>query len=102
MNCINDDCKYLYQDYHGDELHCLLTYSVIPDNIEETQCKNFVQAKTCINCKHATIQIYETDRIDSIEYRCPFQNNKLMYDDTNPYNFHYMDVPECNIDKFES
>ena len=33
--------------------------------------------------------------------RCSFQNNKLIYDDSNVGVRHYNDIPECNIDKFE-
>lgn len=40
----------------------------------------------------------ETGTIDDIEYRCPFQENKLTYDDSiAPCYNHYYDVPECNV-----
>lgn len=101
MNCMDNSCKYLYQKCHNGEWHCLLTNDIVPDSIDKTQCENFVQARTCLDCMHSSIVIHKTDTIDDIEYRCPFQNNKLIYDDTNPYNFHYSDVPECRIGKFE-
>lgn len=101
MNCIDNACKYCYDNYKDWERYCQLTGKIIPDNIDETQCENFVQAKTCLDCKHSYYTIYETGTIDDIEYRCPFQNNKLIYDDSNVYNKHYPDIPECNIDKFE-
>lgn len=61
----------------------------------------FKLAKTCIDCKYRNATIYETGTIDDVEYRCPFQGNKLMYDDINPLVSHYSDVPECNVEKFE-
>lgn len=98
MNCIDNECKHLYA-YMG-ELYCSLSNEEIPEDIE-TGCKFFTHARTCINCKHSKLEIYETGTIDDIEYRCPFQGNKLIYDDLDPYTSHYADVPECNIDKFE-
>lgn len=99
MNCIDDDCKNLYS-YFG-ELYCKLTKQEMPDDIDVTQCENFIQARTCINCKHSLKTVYETGTIDDIEYRCPFQDKKLIYADSNPYNCHFANVPECNIGKFE-
>ena len=99
MNCIDNECKHSYA-YMG-ELYCSLTKEDIPEGIDITQCKNFIQARTCINCKHSKITVYETGTIDDIEYRCPFQNNKLMYDDLDWNVSHYADVSECNINKFE-
>lgn len=100
MNCIDNECKHLYSEM--GEMFCELTHAEVPDNIDEIECKNFLQAHTCINCMHSKTTVYETGTIDDIEYRCPFQNNKLIYDDSNPMNSHYLDVPECNIDKFEN
>lgn len=97
MNCIDDECKYLLSDWH-----CSLTNEEVPDDIDVTQCENYVQARTCINCVYSRITVYETGAIDDIEYRCPFQENKLIYDDLDVYNAHYADVPECNIEKFEN
>ena len=99
MNCIDNECKHLYA--YMCELYCSLTAEEVPDDIDIVQCNNFVQARTCINCKHSQLEVYETGTIDDIEYRCPFQNNKLIYDDMDVCNSHYADVPECNIDKFE-
>lgn len=101
MNCIDNACKYCKQCYLDDVIWCTLTDTVVPDNIDETQCENFVQSKTCLDCKHAKREIYETGSIDGIGYRCPFQNNKLIYDDSNVYSTHYADIPECNIGRFE-
>lgn len=99
MNCIDNCCKYSYVDCRGE--YCC---AVIDDNIPDEQpedCKYFLQAHTCINCKYSKETVYETGTIDDIEYRCPFQDNKLIYDDLSPYSYHFYDVPECNIDKFE-
>lgn len=95
MNCIDNECRHLYTE--GCESYCSITHKEVPDDIDITQCANFLQACTCINCTHANITIYETGTIDDIEYRCPLQGNKMIYDDSNPYCAHYADVPECNI-----
>lgn len=99
MNCIDNECKHLYA-YMG-ETYCSITNEEPPDDIDITQCEFYIQAKTCINCKHSIPTVYETGTIDDIEYRCSFQGNKLIYDDLDVYVSHYADVPECNIDKFE-
>ena len=97
MNCVDNECKYILSTYEGD--YCTFTGTEVPDEIAE--CDHFVQAHTCLNCKHSKLTIYETGTIDDIEYRCPFQNNKLIYDDLNAYNTHFADVPECNINRWE-
>lgn len=108
MNCIDNNCKNLYTI--SGEYYCAVTHKEIPESInvldpneKSSDCDNFVQAHTCLNCKHAKTTVYETGTIDDIEYRCPFQENKLIYDDsTAPYYKHYYDVPECNVtNKFE-
>lgn len=98
MNCIDHPCKYLF-DYCGEE-YCILTYKEIPEDIDITQCENFVFARTCLDCANSTMTVYETGTIDEIEYRCKLQNNKLTCHDLNPYCAHYSDIPECNIGKF--
>ena len=99
MNCIDNDCKYIYSK--NREMYYKLTKEEIPDNIDETQCDKFEQACTCINCKYSRKEIYETGTIDDIKYRCTLQNGKMMYDDLDPYDAHFADVPECNIGMFE-
>ena len=103
MNCIDHECRNLCIGFVNGywESVCALTGKEIPDDIDITQCKNYQQAHTCIDCIHSRITIYETGTIDDIEYRCPFQNNKLIYDDSNTYMRHYTDVPECPINKFQ-
>lgn len=103
MNCIDNECRHLSTGLvngYYDNI-CGLTGNAIPDDIDITQCKNFQQAHTCIDCIHSRITIYETGTIDDIEYRCPFQNNKMIYDDSDPGIRHYENVPECNIEKFQ-
>lgn len=99
MNCIDNECRHLYSEL--GESFCELTHEEIPDDIDTTQCDNFIQAHTCIDCAHSKATVYEMGSIDDIEYRCQLQNNKLIYDDVNPNCFHYADVPECNIAKFK-
>ena len=99
MNCIDNECRHQYTML-GD-FYCKLTGTEIPEDIDITQCKHYEQARTCINCVYGIPTVYETGTIDDIEYRCSLQNKKLMYDDSNPYYRHYVDVPECNINKFK-
>ena len=99
MNCLDNECRHQYVVL--DEFCCKLTGKEIPEDIDVTQCENYEQARTCINCAYGIPTVYETGTIDDIKYRCSLQNKKLMYDDSNPYYRHYADVPECNIDKFK-
>jgi DNA polymerase III alpha subunit (gram-positive type) len=103
MNCIDNECRHLCVGFVGDyfDNYCALTGREIPDDIDINQCQNYTQAHTCIDCIHAKVTVYETGTIDDIAYRCPFQNNKMIYDDNNPCMGHYTDVPECNINKFQ-
>ena len=48
MNCIDNACVHLYSDF--GEPYCKLTHEEIPDDIDITQCENFIQAHTCLNC----------------------------------------------------
>lgn len=101
-NCIDSPC--IYSHYQFDPFNhfwCALHNCEPPDNVDETGCNDFKLAKTCIDCKHSLQTVYETGTIDDIEYRCPFQNKKLIYDDSNCGVDHYGDVPECNIGQFE-
>lgn len=101
-NCLDDPCKYHHYCVDPQSnFWCSLHDCEIPDDIDETGCKDFELARTCIDCKHRKTTIYETGTIDDIEYRCPFQDGKLIYDDINPGVSHYADVPTCNINKFE-
>lgn len=99
MNCI--DNAYRYLNSYPIEWFCELNHKKVPDDIDVTQCDYFAPAHTCIDCVHSRIRVYETGIIDDIESRCPFQNNRLIYDDSNPNCIHYFDVPECNIGRFE-
>ena len=53
MNCIDNDCKYLFTQLGN--WYCNIKRCEIPDDIDITQCDDFVQARTCINCKHSEI-----------------------------------------------
>lgn len=101
MNCIDNNCKHFYYRCGQDDLYCDLTNNTVPDDIEETQCDKYSEAKTCIDCVHAKITVYETGTVDSVEYRCSLQDDLLIYENLNPYYPHYSDVPECNIGKFK-
>ena len=101
-NCIDHPCKYRKDTLHPKlDGYCVIKADEVPDRIDEIDCEFFKIAKTCLSCKHSEPTIYETGTIDDIEYRCPFQNNKLVYDDLNPYVDHYSDIPKCNVERFE-
>lgn len=103
MNCWDNDCKYLIegvQENWSSEYTCILNPDfIIPD--DDFDCPNCITAQNCLTCKHSLTRVYETGTIDDIEYRCPFQNNKVIYDDSNPMNCHHPDIPECPINKWE-
>lgn len=103
MNCWENDCKYFLENPirgWSSEYTCTLN----PDFVitgDDFNCPNCITAQNCLTCKHSLIQIYETGTIDDIEYRCPFQNNKVIYDDSDPMNRHHPNIPECPIEKWE-
>ena len=102
-NCIDSPCKYctyVFTESYDDN-YCIKKKCRVPDNIDETDCDSFELAKTCLDCKYSLPTTYETGTIDDIEYRCPYQNNEMIYDDLNPNVDHYSDIPECNVGKFE-
>ena len=100
MNCVDHPCKYRADTIDRDS-YCSLHNCEVPDDVDQVGCKDFVLARTCLDCKHRLPTTYETGTIDDIEYRCPFQNRKLIYDDLNPFFNHYADIPECNCGEFE-
>ena len=101
-NCIDSPCKYNHYNFYSyNTFDCSLLKQDPPDDVDIVGCEHFELAKTCLNCKYAIQQVYETGTIDDIEYRCSLQNNKLIYDDSNPMVSHYGDIPECNIGMFE-
>jgi hypothetical protein len=103
---IKDECRYLIEEPWSYEFICTKQQKKLTDeeidNCEYGKCALFEELKSCCNCKHSSVQIYETGTIDDIEYRCTLQNNKLIYDDGSPYQIHYADFPLCNINRFES
>ena len=102
VTCIDYPCKYssYYFGSEGDDSWCTKLDCAIPDNVDEVGCEHFELARTCLDCKHSAPRVYETGTIDDIEYRCTLQNNKMIYDDSNPGVDHYGDIPECNIGMF--
>ena len=101
-NCIDSPCKYNHYDFETvNSFWCSLSKCEPPDDVDIVGCEHFELAKTCLDCKHSHRQEYETGTIDDIEYRCPFQDNKMIYDDSNPMVSHYGDIPECDIGMFE-
>ena len=68
---------------------------------QANSCKHFEQLTFCDTCKWANIRVYETGTIDSVDYRCILQNNKLIYSDLNPMRIHNADYPECEIFLYE-
>ena len=101
-NCIDSPCKHSSYTFDTcNDAWCVLHNCEPPDDVDEIGCDDFELARTCIDCKYSRTTTYETGTIDDIEYRCPFQDNKLIYDDSNCNVDHYNDIPECNIGKFE-
>ena len=85
MNCIDNECKNEYS-YFG-ESYCALTKKEIPDDLMN-QMRSSVILAGALSSRN--------------NYKCPFQNNEIIYQDLNPCSFHFSDVPECPIiDKFE-
>ena len=106
LKVIKDECRYIQEEPLSYEFICTKQQKELTDeeldNCEYGKCALFEELKACCNCKHSSVQIYETGTIDDIEYRCTLQNNKLIYDDSSPGLVNYADFPLCNIDKFES
>lgn len=100
-NCFDKPCVYHGHDLNKFDSYCFKLKCTIEDYPDGENCEAFELAETCLDCKHSRETVYETGTIDDIEYRCPFQNNKLIYDDSSPYHEHYNDIPKCNVGKFE-
>ncbi len=99
------DCKWQNFKYEGlpnNEYYCEKFKCETPDFYCKEQeecftCSAFERLKSCCNCKNCNPTIYETGTIDSIDYHCKLQDNKMMYSDTNAYNTHNFDFLECPI-----
>lgn len=112
MNCIQDKCKFLDEDYN-DNYICTKNNIIISDEqyelfenlfdkTENVSCKDFEELKSCKNCRFSRVIEYESGVIDSLDYHCPLQEGKMIYSDISPYRNKNIDFPECNIDKWES
>lgn len=102
MNCAVNDCKFY--DEEIDDQFCRKKCVQLSDNIyddDDWDCEDFEEARVCANCQHSRTTVYETGTIDDIEYRCPFLDNKLVYDDLSPCSRHFSDMPQCSTGKFE-
>ena len=99
LPCEDDDCAYYKTDDFGERQYCSKLKCYIDELI--TQCNFFKLPETCEFCVYLYRIVYETGTIDDIAYHCKLQDNKLIYDDINPYIINYADFPECNIGKFE-
>ena len=71
MNCMSNNCKNIYYSCDG-KYCCAITEQEVPDYNDLDNCKHFMKAKTCINCKHAIVEVFESDQIDCVDYRCSF------------------------------
>ena len=96
-NCWELPCKFCDSDL--DTLICRCTGEEVSEFIKD--CEQFELARTCIDCKYSETKIYETGEIDSVDYYCPYENEKLIYSDVSPYRTHYIDIPECPTGRFE-
>lgn len=68
MNCMSNNCKNMYSSYDG-KCCCAITEQEVPDYNDLDNCKYFMKAKTCINCKHAIVEVFESGQIDWVDYR---------------------------------
>ena len=64
-------------------------------------CNDFDKLKFCDTCTYAKVLVYESGTVDSIDYRCMLQNNKLVYSDNNPMRANNYKYPECILDMYE-
>ena len=105
MNCW-DDCKYFFENsdhscWQKEKYRCLANSELIITD-DDFDCVDYTIAKNCVTCKHSQERVYETGTVDGIQYRCPFQNNAVIYKDTNFMNLHHYSIPECQINKWET
>lgn len=107
MNCIQNECKYLDEDYKENYI-CIKNNITLSDeqielfdNDKKENCKDFEQLKSCKDCKFSSIIVYESGVIDSEDYHCKLQDGKMIYSDISPYRRQNVDFPECNINKWK-
>lgn len=107
MNCMQNECKFLNEDYE-DNCICAKNNIIISedqmalfDPIDSSiglVCDDFKQQKSCNTCKYSYIIYYD----DCEDYHCILQNRKMIYSDISPYRSKNVDFPKCNVDKWES
>ena len=90
------ECKYLNEQF-DDKWVCTKHNKETSGN----GCDDFDKLKFCDTCKYAKVLVYETGEIDSIDYRCILQINKVVYSDTNPTRINNAKYPECILDMYE-
>lgn len=96
-NCYDKECRYLSEDDY-DRTYCNKHNKLIKD--DEEICINYERSKSCYNCKHSRIEVYETGTIDSIDYYCNLQDSTLIYSDISFMKSDYSRFPSCKIGKW--
>jgi len=104
--CSEIECKYYTELFEEDNLthtfddnsFCTKHNKYIP---EAEPCEDYEKARKCFNCEHAKEVVYETGTIDSVDYHCKLQEGKSIYSDLAWNRNHYIDFPECPINKWK-
>jgi len=102
--CSDKECRYFIDKYDKQNgiwefySFCKKQNNFIPDEIS---CEDYLESKLCYNCKNNTIKIYESGTIDSIDYHCKLQENKLIFSDIHCFVSNYGEFPDCLINKWE-
>lgn len=96
------DCKFAV-DTLDNVYTCTKMNTKITDQMcaNAENCKYFKKLQFCDTCEYAKVDVYETGTIDCVTYRCILQNNKLIYQDGNPFDCQNAKYPECNLGMYE-
>lgn len=103
--CSDKECRYFKDEYDKQNgiwefySFCNKQNKFIP---KEIICEHYLEPQLCYNCLHSYTIVYETGTIDSIDYHCKLQNNKMIFSDLNWAISHQGDFPDCPIGKWES
>ena len=92
------DCKYLLENYNNT-FTCKKTGKTFED--WDSACAQFKKLCACDTCMFSNTRVYELGEIDEIDYVCTLQNNKVMFEDTDPIRIKNSEFPECNIRLYE-
>ena len=101
MNCIKDECWKLKEDSLTGNLICTENNVDITDTVDIIEnCPNYIPVESCPTCRYHKTYVYETGNLDGVGYRCSLQDGKEVYQDVNPLDCNYSDVPKCPIERY--